>query len=48
MKVMRLYVWSLVVAEDDVVSAVDKVANDYHDHHLDHDDDAITMMKMTL
>ena len=46
MKVMRLYVWILVVAEDDVVIAVDqveqlghvKVANDDHDHHLDNDD----------
>ena len=46
MKVMGLYVWTLVVAEDDVVIAVGhvKVANDDHDHHLDHDDDAIMMM----
>ena len=46
MKVMGLYVWSLVVAEDDVVSAVDQVehlghvnvTNADHDHHLDNDD----------
>ena len=46
MKVMGLYVWILVVAEDDEVIAVDhveqighvKVAIDDHDHHLDHDD----------
>lgn len=46
MKVMGLYVGTLVVAEDDVVIAVDqleqlgpvKVANDDHDHHLDNDD----------
>ena len=41
MKVMRLYVGSLVAAEGDVVIAVGhvKVANDDHDHHLDHNDD---------
>lgn len=39
-------VWTLVVAEDDVVITVDqleqlrhvKVANADHDHHLDNDD----------
>ena len=40
---------SLVIAVDQVeqIGHV-KVTNDDHDHHLDHDDDAIMMMKMTL
>ena len=51
MKVMRLYVWTWVVAEDDVVIAVDqvgqlKVANNDYNHRLDHDDDAIMITKM--